>query len=123
MNNIKIKSLKNYYININEYIPEKMKKVIIAVHGFGGDKESTVIVALANELNKYNIGLVCFDFPGHGQSEVDGNYFTVENSINDFLELNQDITVIDIKYNVATLYDGREQIYCFTAMIIYEYNL
>lgn len=87
MNNIKIKSLKNYYININEYIPEEMKKVIIAVHGFGGDKESTVIVALANELNKYDIGLICFDFPGHGQSEVDGNYFTVENSINDLNEV------------------------------------
>ena len=87
MNNIRIKSLKDYYIEINEYIPEKMKKVIIAVHGFGGDKNSTVIVALANELNKYNIGLVCFDFPAHGQSEVDGNYFTVENSINDLNEV------------------------------------
>ena len=47
----------------------------------------------------------------------------LENSINMFLEENQNINVIDIKYNVATLYDGREQIYCFTAMIIYEYNL
>lgn len=87
MNNIRIKTSKKYSIEINEYIPEKMKKVIIAVHGFGGDKNSTVIVALANELNKYNIGLVCFDFPGHGQSEVDGNYFTVENSINDLNEV------------------------------------
>ena len=47
----------------------------------------------------------------------------LENSINDFLDANQDITVIDIKYSIATLYDGREQIYCFSAMIIYEYNL
>lgn len=47
----------------------------------------------------------------------------LENSINDFLECNQDINVIDIKYSVATLYDGREQIYCFSAMIIYEYIL
>ena len=31
----------------------------------------------------------------------------LENSINDFLECNQDISVIDIKYSVATLYDGR----------------
>lgn len=108
MNNIKIKSLKNYYININEYIPEEMKKVIIAVHGFGGDKESTVIVALANELNKYNIGLVCFDFPGHGQSEVDGNYFTVENSINDLNEVEK---YVKEKYKLpigifATSYGG-----------------
>ena len=87
LNNIRIKSLKDYYIEINEYIPKEIKKIIIAVHGFGGDKDSSVIVALANELNKYNIGLVCFDFPGHGKSEVDGNYFTVENSINDLNEV------------------------------------
>ena len=46
----------------------------------------------------------------------------LENSINDFLLENEDISIIDIKYSVATLYDGREQIYCFSAMIIYEYK-
>ena len=47
----------------------------------------------------------------------------LENSINEFLYINQDINIIDIKYSVATLYDGREQIYCFSAMIIYEYKI
>lgn len=47
----------------------------------------------------------------------------LENSINEFLSINQDINIIDIKYSVATLYDGREQIYCFSAMIIYEYKI
>ena len=28
--------------------------------------------------------------------------------------------VIDIKYNVSTAINGEEQIYCFTAMVIYE---
>lgn len=47
----------------------------------------------------------------------------LELSINHFLEENDNIKVIDIKYSVATLYDGREQIYCFSAMIICEYIL
>ena len=97
MNNIQILSKQNYYIDVNEYIPEKLNKNIIAVHGFGGDKNSNVIVALANELNKYNIGIVSFDFPGHGKSTVDGKFFTVSNSIND---LNSVEEYILQKYNV-----------------------
>ncbi len=45
----------------------------------------------------------------------------LEDSINEFLST-YDVKVIDIKYSLATLYDGREQIYCFSAMIIYEDN-
>ena len=41
----------------------------------------------------------------------------LENSVNEFL--NDDINVIDIKYQVATGINGEEQIYCFSAMIIY----
>ena len=43
----------------------------------------------------------------------------LENSVNMFLStLNGDI--IDIKYNVAIAVCGEEQIYCFSAMIIYN---
>ncbi len=42
----------------------------------------------------------------------------LENDINDFLD--SEINVIDIKYQVAIMYDNREQIYCYSAMIIYE---
>ncbi len=42
----------------------------------------------------------------------------LENSINNFLH--NDIDVIDIKYQVAIAINGEEQIYCFTAMIIYH---
>ena len=40
----------------------------------------------------------------------------LEDSINDFIV---DKEVIDIKYQVAIEVLGEEQIYCFTAMIIY----
>ena len=43
----------------------------------------------------------------------------LEASVNNFLNtLNSDI--IDIKYSVAVSVFGEEQIYCFTAMIIYN---
>ena len=42
----------------------------------------------------------------------------LQNAMNDFLsELTSD--VIDIKYAVSSFLMGEEQIYCFSAMIIY----
>lgn len=42
----------------------------------------------------------------------------LEERINDFLSDN-DVDVIDIKYQVSTSISGEDQIYCFSAMIIY----
>ena len=42
----------------------------------------------------------------------------LENSINDFL--NNDVELIDIKYQVAITVCGEDQIYCFSALIIYN---
>ncbi len=44
----------------------------------------------------------------------------LEEDINDFLdELEDDKEVIDIKYEVSTSIFSEEQVYCFSAMIIY----
>ena len=43
----------------------------------------------------------------------------LEKSINKFLS-DKDIELIDIKYQVALSIVGEEQIFCFSAMIIYE---
>ena len=43
----------------------------------------------------------------------------LEQSINDFLDDN-DIDVVDIKYQVAISVFSEEQVFCFSAMIIYE---
>ena len=43
----------------------------------------------------------------------------LEKSVNDFLNEN-DIDVIDIKYQVAISVCGEDQLYCFSAMIIYN---
>ncbi len=42
----------------------------------------------------------------------------LEKQVNDFLQEINEEDVIDIKYSVATLYDGRSQIYCYSCMII-----
>lgn len=42
----------------------------------------------------------------------------LEEDVNDFL-LN-DIDIIDIKYQLALTMNGEEQLYCFSAMIIYH---
>ncbi len=42
----------------------------------------------------------------------------LENEINKFLDSN-DIEIIDIKYSVSSSIYSEEQIFCFSAMIIY----
>lgn len=41
----------------------------------------------------------------------------LEEAINDFLE--DDMDIIDIKYSVSSCVFSEEQIFCFSAMIIY----
>ena len=43
----------------------------------------------------------------------------LENSINSFLNSGE-FDIIDIKFQVAIAVSGEEQIYCFSAMIIYN---
>ena len=43
----------------------------------------------------------------------------LENDINEFLE-KEEVEVVDIKFQVSASIFGSEQIYCFSAMIIYR---
>lgn len=43
----------------------------------------------------------------------------LELSINEFLQ-NDNYDIIDIKYQVAIAMYGEDQVYCFSAMVIYE---
>lgn len=44
----------------------------------------------------------------------------LEEDINNFFEENEEISVIDIKYQVSISMYSEEQVYCFSAMIIYK---
>lgn len=43
----------------------------------------------------------------------------LENSINDFIKENN-IDIIDIKFSSSCSIYGEEQVYCFSALIMYE---
>ncbi len=44
----------------------------------------------------------------------------LEDDINNFLDDFEEIDVIDIKYQVATSIYSEEQIFCFSALILYK---
>ncbi len=44
----------------------------------------------------------------------------LEKAINDFLNENNTIEVVDIKFDVSCSMFGEDQIYCFSAMVIYQ---
>lgn len=44
----------------------------------------------------------------------------LEDKLNQFLQKIDPKNLIDIKYQVATLYDYKSQIYCYSAMVIYK---
>lgn len=97
---VNIKS-KKYKISSKIYLPDKnveLKEMIIACHGFAGDKESSAIKLLAEEMIKNKVGVICFDFPGHGESETNATNLTIDNCI-------QDINIIEdyIKQNYKNI--------------------
>ncbi len=96
-------SKKGYKINIKEMLPEHPKEIIVAVHGFAGDKESSAITAVANNLNKLNIGVIALDLPGHGTSEVNGEYLTLTNCLDDINSI-VDYAKSEYKLNKISLF-------------------
>ncbi len=43
----------------------------------------------------------------------------LEDAINDFLA-SKDIDLIDIKYQLSIMYDYKDQIYCYSALLLYN---
>ena len=88
--NIKEFSIKKerYSIPCKFLMPDaQVKKIIIGVHGFAGDKESSVLFALAERLVLNESALLCFDFPAHGESEALDSSLRVENCVQDLLDV------------------------------------
>ncbi|MCM1163608.1 MAG: lysophospholipase [Muribaculaceae bacterium] len=57
--------------------------VVIVCHGFTGNMDSSLLIDLANDLVEGGIGVVRFDFNGHGRSEGKFENMTVLNEIED----------------------------------------
>ena len=56
---------------------------LLCLHGFAGDKYSTVIEALAKDRCRAGFRCVTFDWPGHGDSTADSSMLTIENCLAD----------------------------------------
>lgn len=68
------------------FLPEGApERVILGVHGFAGDKDSSVLKKLAQALCAEQGALICFDFPAHGESQAPDSQLRVENCRADFL--------------------------------------
>ncbi|MEG1582077.1 MAG: alpha/beta hydrolase [Clostridia bacterium] len=67
-------NLNNNRINAEMFLSDnnKVEQIVVAIHGFAGDSKSSVIYALANELTKYNISVIAFDLPCHGEDQTQG---------------------------------------------------
>ena len=76
-----------YSIKVKTFEPDvPIKGYILALHGFCGDMESSVIKALAKRMTPHGFAVVAFNFPGHGTSEAD-EYFSLYNCRQDMMEV------------------------------------
>lgn len=76
-----------YTIKCKAYLPSNgdVTAVILGVHGFAGDKESSMLYELAKAMEANGGALICFDFPAHGESPQGEKDLTVENCISDLM--------------------------------------
>ncbi len=74
-----------YEISCKLFTPddENISNIIVGVHGFAGDKESSMLGKLSATVCLYSTALICFDFPAHGASPVGENMRTIKNCKND----------------------------------------
>lgn len=78
---------REYPIKCKAFIPDNgdVKRFILGVHGFAGDKESSALFELAKAVTPEGAAVFCFDFPAHGDSPADESKLTVENCKSDLL--------------------------------------
>jgi len=63
------------------------KTVCVVVHGFGGSKDSFTAQMVLKDMPPSGIGVVAFDFPAHGESEVDGEFLRLDNCLTDLADI------------------------------------
>ena len=99
-----------YEISCLEWPCQKAEAALICLHGFCGDKYSSVIEAVAEKMHQEKVRTVTFDWPGHGSSPADGSYLTVESCLSDLNAVVRNIAQSDQKglplYMFATSFGG-----------------
>lgn len=77
-----ISGLNGYDIPCLNNLSGGERMAVIISHGFGSSKESPTAQAIAAALLEHGIGTYSFDFPGHGDSPVDGEQLRISNCLN-----------------------------------------
>ena len=62
---------------------EEHSSALLCLHGFAGSKDSSVIAALRDSLDRKGVGVITFDWPAHGESDAPDDFLSVENCLSD----------------------------------------
>ena len=59
--------------------PEKdqVRRLVLGVHGLGGSTNDEIQAGIAEEMEMFYAAALRFDFPAHGESPMDSDYFTL----------------------------------------------
>ena len=107
-NEFSVPGRNGYSISILSNVNDAHSSILLCLHGFCGDKNSSVIAALMENLDQYGVGVLTFDWPAHGNSIAKDEDLTVENCLSDIdavLECIQDKWVLPVSC-FATSFGG-----------------
>lgn len=62
-----------------------VRRVVLGVHGFGGSMDDAIQEGIAEEMTLFSSASLRFDFPAHGESPLDSDFFTLSNCTDSLL--------------------------------------
>lgn len=89
--------MKTEYLKINN-IPAKLYNAecpcgtVLAVHGFGGSKESAAISALAEKINRHGLNVLTWDLPAHGERTETAEALSIDRCIGEIKNMEKYIS-------------------------------
>ena len=57
----------------------EIRRVVLGVHGLGGNSLDPIQTSISEEMEFFSSVVYRFDFPTHGESPLESEYFTLEN--------------------------------------------
>ena len=63
----------------------QVRRVVLGVHGFAGSMTDDIQEGIAEEMTLFSSASVRFDFPAHGESPMNSDFFSVANCVDSLL--------------------------------------
>ena len=83
MQKTKLAAKAGYYIHSTYDILPSDPAVCLIIHGFGSSMQSPTAQMMLHAFREKGMGAIAFDFPAHGESEVDGDFLRLPNCMSD----------------------------------------